>query len=173
MILRAKLRGIAVLGSILLSGLCGGCLTPDTHHVSSYYEHGGMWCGSFQIGFEEARVAVHAALAEMKMPITGEGLQHHGVFMDTRTSENFEARVILLPPGRHEGTRICIRIGGFGTHRKVCEHLLDAIARHVEMERHHYAPAAVPPPGAAQAVPPSQTNSMQPALPPQPVPVGQ
>jgi hypothetical protein len=167
------LRGIAALGLVLLASLAGGCLTTDAHHATPYYEHNGMWCGDFQIGFEEARVAVRGALAEMKMPISAEGLEHHGVFLDTKTPDNFEARVVIFPPGRHEGTRICIRISGFGTHRKICEHLLDEIARHVEMERHHYAPAAVPPPGAAQAVAPSQRSALQPSLPPQPVPVGQ
>jgi hypothetical protein len=47
-----------------------------------------MWCGDYDIGFEEARVAARAALTELRMPIYQEGPERHGVFIDTRTPEN-------------------------------------------------------------------------------------
>jgi hypothetical protein len=180
---RTHVRGITALGFVLLSALVSGCQGLETRHAyESYYEHDGMWCGHFAIGFEGARAAVLAALAELKMPIFREGAERHGVFIDTRTPDNFEARVVILPPGRHaEGTRIGVRVGGFGTHRTVCERLLDAIARHQDAIQHIYAmpvlPAPPPPvtPGspALTAAPPPSSPPSQPSLPPQPIPIGQ
>jgi hypothetical protein len=181
---------MAALGLLVLAALSGGCQVVPAHHADGpYYLHDGMWCGTFDIGFEEARVAVRGALAELRMPISQEGPERRGAFLDTRTPDDFEARVVILPPNRRaERTRICIRVGGFGTHRQVCERLLDAIARHVDAERHRYSvPAApVPPPVAAPhlppgsagpppdapAGPPPDAHGSEPALPPQPVPVG-
>jgi len=182
MIPRVNVRGIAALGFVLLSAMSSGCQVVETHHANPrYYQHDGMWCGSFEIGFEEARVAARATLAELKMPIYGEGPDRHGIFIDTRTPENHEARVMIMPPGRHgDGTRICVRVGGFGTHREVCQRLLDDIASHLDAVRHLYTLPAVPvpPPGATPgsppltAPPPPQSRSLEPSLPPQPIPVG-
>jgi len=179
---RANVRGSTALGFVLLAALYSGCQVAETHHAyAPYYEHDGMWCGIFEIGFEEARVATRAALAEMKMPIYQEGPDRHGAFIDTKTPDNFEARIVIMLPGRRgEGTRICVRVGGFGTHRKVSERLLDEIARHLDAARHMYSVPVVPvpPPGAAPgsppltAAPPTQSQPLEPSLPPQPVPVG-
>jgi hypothetical protein len=179
---RVNVRGIAALGFVLLSSLYSGCQVLETRRSSeSYYEHDGMWCGDYGIGREEARAAALSALAELKMPVYQEGMDRHGIFIDTRTPENFQARIVIMPRGRHSGrTRICIRVGGFGTHRNVCERLLDEIARHLDAARHIYAmPAApAPPPPVAPAgspAPPAalppQSQSSDPSLPPQPVPV--
>jgi hypothetical protein len=167
---RAQIRALAVLGLGSLLALSGGCqLTDPRPAAAQYYDHDGMWCGRYDIGFEEARVAARMTLAELKMPIYGEGPDRHGVFIDTRTPDNHEARIVIIPPGRQlEGTRICVRVGGFGTHRQVCEHLLGDIAGHLDAVRNRYrvAPGAVPPAGS-QAVVPAST----PSLPPEPVPV--
>jgi hypothetical protein len=165
-------RGLAALALVLSAG----CQVTPTHLTqTSYYEHDGMWCGSYDIGFEEARFAVHATLADLKMPIGQEGPDRRGAFLDTRTPDGYEARVVILPPGRRGSvTRICVRIGGFGTHRAVCERLLDEIARHLDAARHRYTPAAPVAPVAAPPGPtaPPQAQAPEPSLPPQPVPVG-
>jgi hypothetical protein len=176
------MRGLTAWGVVLLSALSSGCQVVETHRANtSYYEHDGMWCGNYEIGFEEARVAARLTLAELKMPIYQEGPERQGIFIDTRTPENFEARVVILPPGRHvASTRIGVRVGGFGTHRQVCEHLLDEIAAHLEAVRYRYTVPAVPvaPPGATPssppltAAPPPQAHASEPSLPPQPIPVG-
>jgi hypothetical protein len=178
---RASVRRLTALGFVLLSALYSGCQTLETRH-SSYYEHDGMWCGTYGIGFEEARAAVLTTFTELKMPIGQQGPHRNGIFIDTRTPENLEARVMIMPLGRHlESTRICVRIGGFGTHRQVCERLLEEIARHQDGVRHLYyvpPPPVSPPPGATPgsaprtAAPPGQSQSSEPTLPPQPVPVG-
>jgi hypothetical protein len=132
-----------------------------------------MWCGCYDIGFEEARVAVRMTLAESKMPILGEGPARHGVFIDTKTPDNFEARIEISPPRRRvEGTRICVRIGGFGTHKQVCERLLGEIARHLDAVRNRYTVPATPSQGGASpgSLP---IPSSAPSLPSQPIPVTQ
>ncbi len=169
-------RVFIICALLCLSAVPGGCQLPETR-PSAYYEHDGMWCGRFDIGFEEARVAARMTLAELHMPILGEGPDRHGVFFDTKTPDNFEARIIIIPPGRRaEGTRICVRIGGFGTHRQVSERLLGDIARHLDAVRNRYTVPVNPPPGANAGSPsapaaPSPASSSAPSLPPQPVPV--
>jgi hypothetical protein len=178
---RARLRGRAALGFLVLSALYSGCQAVETSHVRDpYYEHEGMWCGNYEIGSESARLAALAALAELNMPVCRQGQHHRGIFIDTRTPENLEARVVLLPLGGHvQGTRICVRVGGFGTHREVCERLLDAIAQHQDALWHSNVGAVVPtaPPAAMPGSPPTtaaappRSQSSEPSLPPQPVPV--
>jgi hypothetical protein len=179
---RTKVREITVLGCLLLAGMSSGCQGMDTlpSHTACY-EHDGMWCSTFDIGFEEARTAVRGTLVELKMPNNQEGPERFGTFIDTRTPDNFECRVMILPPSRRvPGTRICVRVGGFGTHRKVAEHLLEEIARRLDAYRHIYAPTipAAPPgstPGSppVSATPPPQAPSLQFSLPPEPIPMGQ
>src|SRR5262245_49899753 len=164
---QAGLHGRAALGFVLLSALYSGCQAVETSHVRDpYYEHEGSWCGNFGIGSESARLAALAALAELNMPVCTQGQHHRGIFIDTRTPENLEARVLILPQG--QGSRICVRVGGFGTHREVSERLLDAIARHQDALWHSNVgpviPAALPvaiagsPPTSAAPPPGSQPS---------------
>ena len=166
---------------MLLSALFSGCQAVETGHgPDAYYEQGGMWCVNSRMGVEGARVAVVAALTHLQMPIYREGPLRHGIFIDTRTPDNCEARVFIVSRGRHgEGTRVSVRIGGFGTHRAMCAQLLDEITQYLEAGRPVDALpiAPVPPPPAAMpapaptsvGTPPNQAS--EPALPPQPVPV--
>ena len=167
---RVQIRALAALELGCLLALASGCHLPDPRPAAvQYYEHDGMWCGRYDIGFEEARVAARMTLAELKMPIYGEGPDRHGIFIDTRTPDNFDARIVIIPPGRRlEGTRICVRIGGFGTHRQVCERLLEDIAGHLDAVRNRYRVTPGAPPGAAPQVPAAASTL---SLPPQPVPV--
>jgi hypothetical protein len=150
-------------GCVLLSALFGGCQAVQTRSASPYYEHDGMWCGDYATGPEGARIAALTALTELNLPVDREGPEHHGLFIDTRTPDHFEARIVLTPLRHTEGTRIGVRVGGFGTHPAVCERLLDAITRQLEA-----APHAAPVP--IGAVPPLQSPSAGPSRPPQPVP---
>jgi hypothetical protein len=132
-----RLRRSIALGFVLLSSLHSGCEAIPIHPAhDAYYRHDHMWCGNYAIDFEGARVAALTALTGLKMPVYQEGPLWHGVFIDTRTPENCEARVIIMPLGSHgEGTRIGVRVGGFGTHREVCKRLLDEIARCLDAGR--------------------------------------
>ena len=113
---RASALRPAVLGFVLLPALYGGCQgleTPPSH--GSCYEHDGMWCRNYMLSFEGARIAILAALHDLRMPECRNGRYRHGIFINTRTQDNLEVRIMILPedhPG--EGTRVCIRVGGFG-----------------------------------------------------------
>ena len=141
---RTRIRDCPAWGLLLLS-LCGGCQAVGTRaSCDSYYEHDGMWCGSYAIGVAGARVAVLTALTELKMPVYHEGPYLSGLFIDTRTPDNSEARLMIVPLDRYDkSTSIGVRIGGFGTHREVCERLLGEIARHLHaVERYNSVPPA-------------------------------
>jgi hypothetical protein len=178
---RATVPGHALLGLALLSALYSGCqgVEPRPSYVSCY-EHDGMWCANYELSFEGARLATLAALTELKMPVYRDGRHRNGIFIDTRTPENLEARIVILPQDRlAEGTRICIGVGGFGTHREVCKRLLDVIARHLDTGRHyldavpiHNPVPLVATPGSRPlpAAPPPQSQSSESSMPPQPVP---
>jgi hypothetical protein len=169
---RACLRGMAVLGLVLL--FASGCMTLDASHPHDpYYEHDGTWCTEVSIPVAQARYAAIVALTELKMPLYQEGPLRRGLFLDTKTPDNFEARINITPVGRHSpATRIAIRVGGFGTHREVCARLLDSIIHHLNDAPVIPAlPGGVPispPPTAAS---PDQARPADPALPPQPVPL--
>ncbi len=150
---QASACGRALWACVLLSALYG-CQTVETRSASPYYEHDGMWCGDFAVGPERARIAALTALTELHMPVDREGPEGPGLYIDTRTPDHFEARVVILPLRHAEGTRIGVRVGGFGTHPAVCERLLEAITRQLD----------------TTAIPPS-SPSAQPSLPPQPVPL--
>jgi hypothetical protein len=177
----ARVRNCAVFGFVLLSGLFSSCQAIETRHeADSYYEQGGMWCANYGIGVEGARVAVIAALTHLQMPVYREGPLRHGIFLDTRTPENCEARVFIVSLGRHgAGTRVSVRIGGFGTHRAICARLLDEITQDLQAGRQaDITPTAfVPPPPtvtpATVPIPAGQhpLSSPESNLPPQPVPV--
>jgi hypothetical protein len=177
----ARVRATAALAFVLLPALCGGCQALKTHALSdSYYEQSGVWFGHYDIDPGRARVAVLAALADLRMPAYQEGQLRRGGFIDTRTPEGLEARVLITPLVPYgEGTRVGVRVGGFGTHPEACAGILDEIARHLDAVRR------IPPaptggegmraPGAGgspptTAAPPGGPVSA-PALPPQPIPV--
>jgi hypothetical protein len=129
---RSSLRDNSAWALLLLS-LCGGCQAVGTRaSCDSYYEHDGMWCGTYAIGVAGARIAALTALTELKMPVYHEGPYLSGLFIDTRTPDNFEARVMIVSLDRYgKSTSVGVRIGGFGTHREVCKRLLDEVARHL------------------------------------------
>jgi hypothetical protein len=176
----ACVRNRAVWGLVLLSALYSGCQTVEIGHGhDSYYEQGGMWCVNARLGVVRARVAVVAALTHLRMPIYREGALRRGLFIDTRTPENCEARVFIVALGRHgEGTRISVRVGGFGTHREMCARLLDEITQYLEGRPVDAVPV-VPAPSPSVAMPVAAptpagtptTGASDPALPLQPVPV--
>jgi len=178
-----SLREIATLTLVLGTVLYVGCQVVQARNAyDPYYEFDGMWWGNYGIGAVGARAATLAALAELRMPVYGEGPYFNGGFIDTRTPENLGARIGILPPIRPgQGTRICVRIGGFGTHRQVCARILDEIARHIDACRQldmapvivvPPQPAVLPGPPTLLAVP-RQPQAAPPGLPPQPVPVKQ
>jgi hypothetical protein len=170
---------------IVLSIVCllipqAGCQTGAIHRSDdAFFYRDGMWCGTYHTGFPDARAAALTALTELKMPVFREGPQHRGGFIDSRTPDDFPVRIELRALGvrnRAEGehTRIGVRVGGFGTHRDVCERILNQIAQHL-------APGAIPPIAAPVAgtqgqpsamTAPPQPAPLDPSLPAQPVPVG-
>ncbi|HLJ97525.1 MAG TPA: hypothetical protein VKU02_30475 [Gemmataceae bacterium] len=129
-----RVRGSAALGLVLLSTLYSGCQAMQLRSADDpYYEREHMWWGDYAIGFEGARDATLSALTHLKMPVYQEVPLPNGILIDTRTPDDFEARVILQPlaqPGA--GTRIGVRVTGFGTHRGVCKQLLDEITQHLD-----------------------------------------
>jgi len=165
----------AVLGIVLLSALDSGCRSIETSSSHDLcYEHDGMCCRNYGLSFEGTRLAALAALTDLNMPVCRDGRYRHGLFIDTRTRENLEVRLMILPLDRQlGGTRICVRVGGFGTHRHICEHLLDEIAGHQDIGRHYLdavpgANTPSPVPFSATAQPLTPSGGM---LPPQPVPM--
>jgi hypothetical protein len=163
---RARKRAVAALGLVFLPVLYGGCQALEKHQPStSYYDHGGMWYGQYDIDPGRARVAVLAALADLHMPVYQEGQLPCGGFLDTRMPEGFEARVLLVPLGPYgQGTRVGVRVGGFGTHPEVCAHILDEIPGQLD------AMWRIPPVPGTFAPPPA-VGATAPALPPEPIPV--
>ena len=130
-----RVRFVVALGLLLLPALYTGQTLRAQHPVGAYYEFSGAWCGDYDIDPGRARVAVLAALAEMHMPVYQEGFFPAGSFLDTRTADNFEARLTIVPGRCGAGTHIGVRIAGFGTHFKVCARVLDEIGRHLDVAR--------------------------------------
>jgi hypothetical protein len=144
---RASPYALAAFGVVLLSACCGGCFTME-HRIphEALYEHHGMWCADYAVNLGAARVAALYALTELKMPVDHEGPLRRGLFIDTRTADPFEVRLEIMPVGRYgDRTRIGVRVGGFGTHRHVCERLQDAIARQVVAVQSTPVPSLDPP----------------------------
>jgi hypothetical protein len=175
---RAKVRVAVALGLLLLPALDSGQTLEAQHPIGAYYEVSGNWCGDYNIDPGRARMAVLAALADMHMLVGQEGFfPFGGGFLDTRTPDNFEARLTILPGRYGAGTQVRVCIGGFGTHRKVCARILDEIARHVDAARRSpLAPLIVvlPPVGGMAGPPPLiivRPGSTAPAPPPPPTPV--
>lgn len=176
---RAWVHLAAAVGFLLLSAwYCGPTLRAQ-RPIDAYYEYSGMWLGNYAIDPGRARVAVLAALANMHMPVYQEGFFPYGSFLDTKTPDNFEARLTILPLGRAgTATQIGVRIGGFGTHRQVCARILDEIARHLDAARRSPpAPGVlvVPAPAGRTALPPliivrPGTTAAPAALPPPAIP---
>jgi hypothetical protein len=124
-----------------------------------------MWCRNYAIGLSGARVAALITLTELKMPVYHEGPYHSGIFIDTRTPENLEARVMIFPLDPYDkSASIGIRIGGFGTHPDACKCLLDEIVRRVDAVQHVEGVAPVAPPVAVPGplplpIPAQQSNT--------------
>jgi hypothetical protein len=99
--------------------LYGGCQTVETAPATGgCYEHRGMWCSNYAIDPGQTKVAVLAALADSKMPVLQEGMLHGELFIDTRTPEDCEVRLVIMPRGPYgQGARVGVRITGIGTHR--------------------------------------------------------
>jgi hypothetical protein len=167
-------RAAATLGLVFLPVLYGGCQALETHPPStSYYEHTGMWFSHYDIDPGRARVAVLAALADLHMPVYQEGQLPRGGFLDTRTPEGFEARVLIAPQGPSgQGSRVGVRVGGFGTHPEVCAHILAEIAAHLDaVRRIPPVPGSFAPPPPVGSPLPTARPPAAPALPPEPIPV--
>jgi hypothetical protein len=172
---RAEVRVAVALGLLLLPALSRGQTLEARHPIGAYYEVTNKWCGDYDIDPGRARVAVLAALANMHMLVGQEGFYPYGgSFLDTKTPDNFEARLTILPLGRYgAGTQVRVCIGGFGTHRKVCARILDEIARHLDAARRSPpAPGVVVLPTVAGMAGPSPLiivrpgSTAPPALPP-------
>jgi len=130
------LRVSAALGVVLLTALYSGQTLEAQQPTGAYYEVSGMWCADYAIDPGRARVAVLAALAGMHMGVGQEGFYPYGGgFLDTKTPDNYEARVTILPGRFGAGTQVRVCIGGFGTHRQVCARILDEIGRHLDAAR--------------------------------------
>jgi len=173
---RASVHGIGVLTFVLVSALSSGCQSLEIRQSSNpYYEHDGMWCATYRISAAQARLAAIVALTKLQMPLYQEGPLRHGIFIDTRTPENFEVRIVIMPLGRYgEGTRVGVRVGGFGTHPEVCAGLLDELGRHLgeaPIVPVPPPPIAMPGPPSVTAAPQTQSRAAEPSLPPQPVPL--
>jgi hypothetical protein len=143
---RTYLRFAVALGLLLLPPLHTGPTLQAQHPIGAYYEVRGMWCGDYNIDPGRARAAVLATLADMHMLVGQEGFYPYGgSFLDTKTPDNFETRLTLLPLGPvGAGTQVRVCVGGFGTHRKVCARILDEIGRHLDVARRSPpAPAVV------------------------------
>jgi hypothetical protein len=176
---RAGVRFAVALGLLLLPALYSGQTLEAQHPIGAYYEVSRRWCGDYDIDPGRARVAVLAALADMHMPVYQEGFFPYGSFLDTKTPDNFEARLTILPLGRYgAGTQIRVCIGGFGTHCKVCARIPDEIARHLDAARRSPpAPGVVvlPAVGGMAGLPPliivrpGSTAAPAPPTPPTPV----
>jgi hypothetical protein len=166
--------------ALIVFAVAAGCMSTEVQtSYKPYVLEEGMWCGRFETGYVETRAAAIAALTTLQMPVVAEGRMHHGSYLDTQTPDGLHVRIHFRSLARHhagsgEATRVSLRVGGFGTHEKVCAMLLDEIGRHLGS-----ATTLLPPPptagSPAQAspstvVPPAPT-SQGPALPPQPVPV--
>jgi hypothetical protein len=174
-----SLHALAALAALVL-GMQSGCQVSEIRSgPDPYYVSHGMWCGNYHVGVAQARVATLTALTELKMPLFQEGPLPYGVFVDTRTIDEHLVRIEIRSLGvrrRAEGevVRIGVRVGGFGTHREVCEGLLDEIARRLAPA----PPPALPIPPPSPAAPPVTTAPAasappaEPGLPSQPVPVG-
>jgi hypothetical protein len=133
----------AVLGLLVANFYCAQTLEAQ-RSSDVYYERGGMWCGLYNIDPGRARAAVLAALANMHMGIGQEGFVAYESFIDTKTVDNYEARITILWLGR-PGTQVGVRITGFGTHRQVCARILDEIGRSMDVAR-QAPPRPAPPP---------------------------
>ena len=170
---RSELRVAVALGLLLLPALAAGQTLESPHRIGAYYEISGMWCGDYDIDPGRARLAVLAALANMHMLVGQEGFYPYGgSFLDTKTPDNFEARLTILPLGRYGvGTQVRVCIGGFGTHRKVCARILDEIARHLDAARRSSpAPGVVVLPTVGGMVGPPPVIIVRPGSTPPPVP---
>jgi hypothetical protein len=154
-------------GLAFVCALIWGCRTLDTEEPAGPYACcDGMWCATYGTGFVEARVATLTALADLQLPVIWEGRVPQGFGIDTQTADGSHVRVTfqMLSDNRSlqgEVTSVGVRVGGFGTHPAACSRILDQIGRHVEAP----APSPVLPTGA------TETPTLLPALPPQPLPL--
>jgi len=130
----ARVRPAAAVALLLLAALYSGQTVEAQRPSNAYYEIGGMWCGLYDIDPGRARMAVLAALANMHMLVGQEGFFPYESFVDTKTVDNYEARITIRWLGR-QGTQIGVRVGGWGTHRQVCARLLDEIGRNMDAAR--------------------------------------
>jgi hypothetical protein len=168
------------LAVAFVSAMGSGCLLTEAEKLPGpYFEYDGMWCTTVNARFLDARAATVAALADLQMPLAREGRNQHGGFVDCLGPDEIHVRIHIEPLGsghrvEADFCRICVRVGGFGTHRPLCERILDAI-------NHHLVPAAAvsaPPAAGTAASRPGAGAPPQPsppatgsALPAQPVPV--
>jgi hypothetical protein len=175
-----SLRKVATCVVVFMVGQ-GGCQVAETRKESEpYFLSRGMWCANYNRGFMETREATLAATAELKMAFLREVREGRGAFFDCQTSDGYPVRIHLHRhggPGRPEGegTLVSIRVQGYGTHREVCEPILNQIGTHLAS-----APVLPTPPpplpapatGPVTSSLPTQPAPLDPGLPAQPVPLG-
>ena len=169
-----SLRRIATWSVVFMLALAG-CRFAETRSDSEpYFLRDRMWCANYQRGFVETRAATLAATAELKMALLREVSAWRGAYLDCRTSDGYHVRIHLrtLSP---ETTIVSIRVQGYGTHREVCEPILNQIGNNVASQPVVAVPPPVvapPAPGPVSSALPAQPAPLDPSLPAQPVPLG-
>ncbi len=156
------------------AGVAGGA-------VAGYAYFKGKLCDTYNASCDDTWAAVHAALAELGMPIVKEERKGTEGFIESRTTNGERVRLTMqteASPIPAEGPicRVCVRIATFGD-RPVSDRILDQVGMHLPPSP---GPAASPPAatmGVIQtgAVPAPQTKPLietapPPLLPPEPVP---
>jgi hypothetical protein len=136
-----------------------GCQSIETRESTDCFYERGMWCTACLTDFDRARLAVIVTITELKMPLYQEGPLHHGGFIDTRTPDGYPVRIEIRGPRRHEGeiSRIGIRVGGFGSHREVCERLHREIAHRLDQGAELSMPVQTG--GVPTSMPPSSATA--------------
>jgi hypothetical protein len=139
----------------------GGCLWIAAGAAGGaalgYAYHEGKVCHSFNANLEDAGAAVHAALAELGMPVVKEEQSPGEGFLLSQTAHGAKVRIYLsqrFSTFQAEGpvTCICVRVATFGDH--------DVSARLINQVGMHLVPAGLPVPPMAPP-PPAPANVPQ------------
>ncbi len=142
----------------------GGCLLvaagAAAGGAATYAYAKGKVCRSYPANHGDTRAAVHAALAELKLPVVEEDVNASASSVESRTARGDKLRVFLdtqVSPIPAEGsvTRVCVRVATFGD-QDVSERILDQIGFHL-------VPAGLAGPPAPPVPPSPPSGAVQPA----------